>query len=245
MSAAKMYVVPEDIMEVMRKRQRDRETERPQEKQRMDLDTELNKVLHHDEMNDYDKALIFNQMLNRYLQQKRVPAPDSPSNIIATTGSDISASQTKLDSIQDQTIMSVPKPYRTKATAFLRYLKDNDVHWETDGRVTIKGQTVSGSNILDIVNSAMRSRKTGKLPMGTDHLIRHLSTTNAPREIIGNPTWLRQTAREPASKRQLSPVAGFTDPPTPPASPVQPKRKSSRRKKDNNLGRSVRKWTAL
>ena len=31
MSAAKMYVVPQDIMEVMRKQQRDRETERPYE----------------------------------------------------------------------------------------------------------------------------------------------------------------------------------------------------------------------
>ena len=63
--------------------------------------------------------------------------------------------------ISDESILqTVPKKFQTKAKLFLDYARQvGNLTWDQNGVVTANGDTIAGSNIVDIVNDAMRNRK--------------------------------------------------------------------------------------
>ena len=68
----------------------------------------------------------------------------------------------------------------------LRFLHKNDqIGWEEDGRVTYKGQPIPGSNITDLINDQMRSRKNIN-PHGWQQFSSALKLMNVPTDLIGN-----------------------------------------------------------
>jgi len=92
-------------------------------------------------------------------------------------------------------IETVPAKFRNKAKHLLRRLHETSMgefSWDSAGVVTIRGKPIRDSNIVDLVNDAMRARKTAK-PTGRRLFGQFLRTIQTPREFVGNDELWRET----------------------------------------------------
>ena len=225
MSSKKMFLVPPDVMDGLRRKQRLEEIDQPERKVQGDLDAQMNALLQRNDIPDREKLVLYNQLLQQLLQQKTSPSlkpggsplvtgPPQPPVDGVPLRADEDRRQTRIS--EEQTVESVPSNYRTKATSFLRYLKNNQVHWTDDGSVVIRNQVIPGSNIIDIVNSAVRDRRKVDLPTGSVPLIQYLKGTNVPREIIGSKKLWHAASRETSAQATpATPIRPLTPPNTP------------------------------
>ena len=92
---------------------------------------------------------------------------------------------------------SVPKSYRTYARLLLKYLYDKAVpgriSWDEYGVVTINGNVVKDSNISELINDAMRERKTVKAT-GRVQFARLLRVLNTSPTLVRNKELLFATS---------------------------------------------------
>ncbi|KAF4518577.1 hypothetical protein B566_EDAN015730 [Ephemera danica] len=97
---------------------------------------------------------------------------------------------TDLDKKPDFSILikdSVPKNLKSKAAGLYSILEPNSsISWDKKGRVSIEGSVIDGSNIVDLFNDILRSRKTKQPPGGWAQFSSFLAKNNIPQEYIGN-----------------------------------------------------------
>src|SRR5436190_250651 len=94
---------------------------------------------------------------------------------------------------------TVPKTYRSKARSLLNHLlafPSSRISWDRRGLVTINGADVSGSNIADLINDAVRERKMMKAT-GRARFARLLHEIGTPSELIGNRNFRIKTSLLP------------------------------------------------
>ena len=85
-----------------------------------------------------------------------------------------------------QIFESVTKTLQRKAELLLVYLINNDVMaWNESGELVYDGNVIKGSNMVDLVNDTLKSRKNF-VPYGFQHFMRGLAKSNVPESIIGN-----------------------------------------------------------
>ena len=88
---------------------------------------------------------------------------------------------------------SVPKFYRKHAHLLMKHLLRKAVpdklSWDEYGIVTIDGNVVKDSNIADLINEAMRERKTVKA-VGRNQFARLLRVLNIPSALVRNKSLL-------------------------------------------------------
>ena len=101
---------------------------------------------------------------------------------------------------------SVPKTYRPNARLLLKYLFDKAVpsriSWDEHGVVTIDGSVIKDSNIEDLINEAMRERKTVKAT-GRLQFARLLRVLNVPAVLVRNKELLAASSSNIATFRPL------------------------------------------
>lgn len=110
---------------------------------------------------------------------------------------------------------NVPKTYRVKAHALIKYLLDippSKISWDRRGLVTIDGVIVTGSNISDLINDAIRERKTVKA-IGRIPFARLLRDVGTPSNLIGNRDLKTTSARSQRIKAAFP--RGSSTPKTP------------------------------
>ena len=94
--------------------------------------------------------------------------------------------QTASVALHDQVLQSVPKTMKRKAELPLGMIKDNNIlTWNEQGVIPYKGKRIHGSNIIDLINDAIRQRK-GVDPRGWKTFSKALHESNIPQEVIGN-----------------------------------------------------------
>ena len=81
----------------------------------------------------------------------------------------------------------IPKTMRPRATALLNRVKTRPdvITCDKTGQVKIEGETTPGSNISDLVNDAMRSRKNYN-PERSKQFFEVLTNLNVPKELVRN-----------------------------------------------------------
>ena len=57
--------------------------------------------------------------------------------------------------------------------------------WNKNGELVYEGNVVKGTNIIDLVNDTLKSKK-GFSPYGYQYFVPGLAKSNAPESIIGN-----------------------------------------------------------
>ena len=73
-----------------------------------------------------------------------------------------------------------------KAEKLMSWLdKHSNLTWEEDGTVKVYGKPLPGSNIIDLVNEAVRQRKHSE-PEGWRTFAQTLKESNVPRDYVGN-----------------------------------------------------------
>ena len=99
----------------------------------------------------------------------------------------------------------IPKTMHPRAMELLNWLKTRPevITWDKTGLVKIEGETIPDSNISDLVNDAMRFRKTFN-PTGSKEFFHIFSKLNVPKDLVRN---------EERSKEVLGETSGTTDTP--------------------------------
>jgi hypothetical protein len=105
---------------------------------------------------------------------------------------------------------SEPKMHRAKTALLLKKMKTSpDFSWNEKGELKYKGDTVRGSNVMDLVSDVLRKRKYFN-PQGWETFGEALREANVPQDLIGHEDrwrYISQTKRTPRSrKRQQSPI---------------------------------------
>ncbi|KYN11437.1 hypothetical protein ALC57_16405 [Trachymyrmex cornetzi] len=119
-----------------------------------------------------DNETTSNDVFHDLTQTSDIPSAHSVSNTgIITKNFEISSEHNHaknnhaMKSIEE-IVESVPKSYRKHAHLLMKHLIRNAVpdriSWDEHGIVTIDGNVVKDSNITDLINDAMRERKTVK-----------------------------------------------------------------------------------
>lgn len=211
--AQKMVLVPQQAVEAGGVWQQDR----PQEKSLQSnvilrttqtagtnlsrLDKDMSEILNSREIQDErERWKLYNQVLQRYLHfvdnaqngkrsDNSVKAADAFSDITDSVISD-----------------TVPAKYKRKAVNLLIHLRplrtSNHLTWDNKGVVTLDGETVKESNIIDLINEAMRERKAFN-PKGKAQFAAFLRRHNIPREFIGNEKFWGTTENESTARNRL------------------------------------------
>ena len=86
---------------------------------------------------------------------------------------------------------------RPRATALLARLKvkPDVITWDKTGQVKIEGEVIPGSNILDLVGDAMRSRKNFN-PTGSKEFFEALNKLNVPKDLVRNEEHWKEVSGE-------------------------------------------------
>lgn len=158
------------------------------------LDTEMNDILKCTTYkDDREKWSAYLTVLQRYLHFADSERAQQYLALAKTNENPTQISEKKKKNnsthLHDSVIIeSIPAKYRTKAKLLLRRL--HDVHepnfsWNSAGVVSIDGKPIKESNIVDLVNDAMRARKAPK-PIGRKAFAQFLRKIQAPREFVGN-----------------------------------------------------------
>ena len=160
------------------------------------LHGETNEILNSPTYEDErEKWTLYRQVLQRYLylkgnegvekykkEQKNDSAIDS--NTMDNNEQEEEEKETD-ERIDADIIYTIPKKYKVKAKQLVKRLRaGSKVVWDANGAVTIDGTLVPGANIVNLVNDAMRDRRSA--PPGHLQFGIALRQSTVPREFIGN-----------------------------------------------------------
>ena len=175
----RMVLVPENTLE--RLQQRQQILTPPVTQTLKNLDSEMGDILSSKQLDDEQKAKLYNQVLQRYPtyydQRKGQPLHvklTTPKQV-ETSKPDEESKETSKESTEVETfpsaveevIKSVPKLYKAAARQLLDKIKDNRnvLHWNEKGELMYENKPISGSHVVDLVNDMLRHR-TGFEPAG-------------------------------------------------------------------------------
>ena len=173
------------------------------------LDREMKEILDSNIIPLHEKVIAFQAVLQRYLNkvdqyQNREERSIFKGDIKerqhkAGFSKEREEEQEEEEEKEDKTIKlekrvveSVPKSLQNKARLLIEHLKDtSDLGWNERGEITIRGEKIKNSNISDLVNTTLRSRKHEEEPTGWKDFVSLVKESNVPINLIGNKTrWL-------------------------------------------------------
>ena len=204
------------------------------------LEENMKNILARTDLPDDAKVSMYQQALHHYLQYDHarriepvsvtMSAPKSANeryteNEPLSDRSVAEPDRRPIDDLTPQILQSIPKPFQRKAALLIGKLKNNDVmSWNNNGELIYDGDVVKGSNVIDLVNDVLKSKK-GFDPHGWQHFAQGLARANAPESVIGNVlrrTAVRQYKQLGSTHKRLLP--------TPPSLHTTPRRIQRRRK---------------
>ena len=166
------------------------------------LDQTMQNILTNNEHDDdYTKAQLYSQALQRYLtladkyrnkplgkfeivEPKQTTDRDTPSSTSESVETD-KHSAVRVKRILQSTL---PPTLRSKGLSLLDHLTTlPGVSWDSKQQLVVDDKTITQSNIVDIVNDLVRDRKTyTSPPKGWNELADVLTKTNVPKALINN-----------------------------------------------------------
>ena len=187
----KMVLVPQELASHM---QTNAHTSQEYHSQ---LDNEMQLILQRSDLSEQDKWKLYQQTLHRYLHyskqlQQPVSLPiiteETPQQQIVKQEAETSIPVVHQQNVTTDIVQSVPKALRSKTELLVnRLVQSGLVSWNDDGVVSMQGKVIPKSNIIDLVNEVVRSRKTPRYPPGIGQFTNILHRLNIPREYLGRP----------------------------------------------------------
>ena len=174
------------------------------------LDDEMRFILDRSDLNDREKVVLYNQVLMRY----NIFSDKSSQQPVRVKEDEEEDKEKRIESgLENEIIDSVPKSFKQKARRLLDKIKGT-VSWNDRGEMVYRNVPVPGSNIVDLVNDALRKRKSFQ-PVGWKMFARGLKDVNAPMDLIGNPerwTYIQTATASIAggASKETTPIAGST-----------------------------------
>ena len=141
------------------------------------LDTTMENALESgSDLNTDQKATAYSQALQEFLDLKN---RGYVSNIQQ-------ANDIKKQLPVSEITKTVPKVFKSKAEQLAEWIKQSGtMAWDEEGRLIIDGKPMENTNIIDLINDALRRRKKFS-PEGRDIFAEQLRRRNAPHELVMN-----------------------------------------------------------
>lgn len=177
------------------------------------LDTEMNEILHSNAYKDErEKWAAYLTVLQRYLHfvddERALQYRELMQNkhyVEADYERKKEEGETVYGMSDTAILESIPAKFHVKARLLLRRLRGaprSNFSWDSDGVVSVSGKPIKDSNIVDLVNDAMRARKIPN-PAGRSAFARVLRAVKTPREFIGNEElWAESRVNTPQRQSQ-------------------------------------------
>ena len=186
------------------------------------LDQKMRSILEREDLPTDEQLKHYDQSLTRYMNVYDEYRPRAAVSRVSTSPSAVIETEIK-DAIEEEILQSVPKTMKTKVELLVWKMKaDPNIAWSDKGELTYRGETIRGSNVVDLVNDVLRKRKYFN-PQGWETFGEALREANVPQDLIGHEDrwrYISQTKRTPRyRKRQQSPS------PIRPYSPKTPRRR--------------------
>lgn len=193
-----MVLVPENTLE--RLQQRQQILTPPVTQTLKNLGSEINYILSSKQLEDEEKAKLYNQLLQRYLnyydQRKGQPlhvklTTTKPVETPKPEESEETRESTEVEAIttvvEQEVMKCAPEMYKAGARQLFDKIKENrDVlHWNDKGELTYENKPIPGSHVMDLVNNMLRHRK-GFEPVGWSVFARGLARINVPENLVRN-----------------------------------------------------------
>ncbi len=160
----------------------------PYTKKMSELDRKMEQILKRGDLDDFNKALQYQQTLNEYLSVRSQLLKPTPIPIVDNTGETGQPSIIKKDfNIHEDVLKSVPKPMRSKAERLVDLTERvPGLTWNHQGEMILNGKVFPGSHYVDLINDILRSRKN-KVPVAWQEFSTALNNANVPHDLVGNP----------------------------------------------------------
>ena len=162
------------------------------------LDAQMQDILKRPDLPEDTRVKLYNQTLQRYLNyhEQEASKPLSVEIIqVPHTSGETKTSITDADQIEQEILESVPKTMKKKAQLLVSKIKMNpDMKWNERGELVYKESVVPNTNMVDLVNDALRRRKTFQ-PEGWKRFAQGLKEMNVPQDLIGHRerwNWMQQ-----------------------------------------------------
>jgi hypothetical protein len=91
-------------------------------------------------------------------------------------------------------LSSLPKPYRSKAAALLKYVGDG-VKWTNSGELVIEGEIIRNSHITDLLRDIQHQYKNF-YPKGRNRFWNFVQKSNTPKYLIGNKHYFTEAVEQ-------------------------------------------------
>ena len=206
----------------------------------------MDRLLKRQDVTQEEKAMLYGQIPQRYLNyyDKRMSQPVRVSVVPSkptTDKTEVQAEPTDLPgNVEADIIESVPTTMKSRARQLVKKLKENKdlITWDDKAQLAYEGTPMAGSNVIDLVNDALRHRKNFN-PRGWRLFAKVLSDVNIPEGIVRNENRLK-TIRDYKTGTLPESDEGEVDttPSRPPLSGV----KTKARKKRLQLASRPCKW---
>lgn len=175
----------------------------------LQLDRDIEEILRSEGGSSHDKALRYQQLLEKYLRReqyqnrKSTPWPDVKTSELNPIKTEDGTSDSR---VERRVIETVPVTLQKKARLLIDHLKDlSDLTWNERGELLRNGNPIPGSHLSDLVNDAIRNRKTKTKPIGWEHFYKAVKASNVPQELIGHrEDRFKDAERSVSQDRQLS-----------------------------------------
>ena len=184
------------------------------------LDMKLQTILEREDLSADERLKLYNQSFTRYLN---VCDDYSPRPVA------VAPESVKQDLIDNEIMESVPKTMKAKVQLLLKKMKSSpDISWNEKGELKYKGETVQGSNVVELVNDVLSKRQYFN-PQGWETFREALRKANVPQDLIGHEDgwrYITQTKRTQRSRKRHQSQS--------PIRPCSPKIPRNRRKEVQN-----------
>ena len=141
------------------------------------LDKKMQIILEREDLSADERLKLYDQSFTRYLKvyddYRPRPVAVAPDSV-------------KQDLIDNEILESVPNAMKAKVQLSLKKMKSSpDISWNEKEELKYKGETVQGSNVVDLVNDVLCKRKYFN-PQGWETFGEVLREANVPQDLIGH-----------------------------------------------------------
>ena len=161
----------------------------------LSLDDELRHVLDRRDMSAEDKVLQYNQLLQKHWTFQTSHKTPPTTGVPATSPPPPPAPPVMVDATIEEVVKSLPKTFPRKGRLLMERIQRNpDMGWTERGELVIKGESVPGTNLTDLVNDVVRHRKNFT-PQGWQAFATGLGASNVPQDLVGHAdrwTWMQR-----------------------------------------------------
>lgn len=143
------------------------------------LDNDIRIILDRNDLGDYEKARLYSDTLEKYLDIKK--QLQQPNTIPLIDDSDNTEKMVL-------NMANFPRQYRSRAENILSHISnESSIKWNKRGEILRDGKIITGSNVIDLINDVIKTSKN-EPPIGSKEFIKLLKDSNIPMSLIGHKT---------------------------------------------------------